>query len=531
MQKPILIPIGLAALSLAWKAYLLSQDAFPFNADEAIVGLMARHMLDGQWPLFFYGQAYMGSLDAALVAGIFALIGSKVIGIRIVQAFLYAGTVFTTVILARRILGTEAAGNTAGLLLVFPTVNVMLYSTVSLGGYGEALLVGNMLLILTLAMIDKPQRIARYALWGVLAGLGFWAFGLTLIYIIPAGILLLRFSIIQAPKKIQSLLLTLMGFVLGSTPWWWWALKNGPALVTQELLGSAIAGASSVNLLEAIGSHVFNLLLFGPTVMLGFRPPWSVHPLAGPLIPIAVILWIAFAANEILDLRRLREWHRGKALLYAVSAMLVLGFVLTPFGGDPSGRYFVPLAIPFAILLAGFLAKLRRRFGDLAWLAALAFVITFNLWGTLQSVNQNPPGLTTQFNQATQIDHSSIDELVAFLAQRGELVGYTNYWVSYPLAFLSEEQVIYVPQLPYHLDFRYTERDDRYSPYADRVAQGSQIAYITTRHPALDAKLRDAFVAAGVTWQERSIGDYQVLFALSDVIRPSDIGLINSTEN
>jgi hypothetical protein len=211
--------------------------------------------------------------------------------------------------------------------------------------------------------------------------------------------------------------------------------------------------------------------------------------------------------------------------------MLVLGFVLTPFGGDPSGRYFVPLAIPFAILLAGFLAKLRRRFGDLAWLAALAFVITFNLWGTLQSVNQNPPGLTTQFNQATQIDHSSIDELVAFLAQRGELVGYTNYWVSYPLAFLSEEQVIYVPQLPYHLDFRYTERDDRYSPYADRVAQGSQIAYITTRHPALDAKLRDAFVAAGVTWQERSIGDYQVLFALSDVIRPSDIGLINSTEN
>jgi hypothetical protein len=36
----------------------------PFNSDEAIVGLMARHMLQGERPLFFYGQAYLGSLDA-----------------------------------------------------------------------------------------------------------------------------------------------------------------------------------------------------------------------------------------------------------------------------------------------------------------------------------------------------------------------------------------------------------------------------------------------------------------------------------
>jgi hypothetical protein len=36
----------------------------PLNSDEAVVGLMARHILDGKRPVFYYGQAYMGSLDA-----------------------------------------------------------------------------------------------------------------------------------------------------------------------------------------------------------------------------------------------------------------------------------------------------------------------------------------------------------------------------------------------------------------------------------------------------------------------------------
>jgi hypothetical protein len=107
-QKSILAPITLAALSIAWKVALLSQGAFPFNADEAIVGLMARHILEENWPIFFYGQAYMGSLDATLVAAVFALTEASVSGIRMVQLLLYGATVYTSVILAKKIFKNSA---------------------------------------------------------------------------------------------------------------------------------------------------------------------------------------------------------------------------------------------------------------------------------------------------------------------------------------------------------------------------------------------------------------------------------------
>ncbi|MCH8338083.1 MAG: hypothetical protein IH858_04430, partial [Chloroflexi bacterium] len=67
--------VAILIFGLALKLMLLASDAFPFNSDEAVVGLMARHILDGAWPAFFYGQAYMGSLDATLVAIGFALFG------------------------------------------------------------------------------------------------------------------------------------------------------------------------------------------------------------------------------------------------------------------------------------------------------------------------------------------------------------------------------------------------------------------------------------------------------------------------
>ena len=60
--------IAILTGSIALKVVLLALDAAPFNADEAVVALMARHILQGERPWFFYGQAYMGSLDAYLVA-------------------------------------------------------------------------------------------------------------------------------------------------------------------------------------------------------------------------------------------------------------------------------------------------------------------------------------------------------------------------------------------------------------------------------------------------------------------------------
>ena len=91
--------------------------------------------------------------------------------------------------------------------------------------------------------------------------------------------------------------------------------------------------------------------------------------------------------------------------------------------------------------------------------------------------------------------------------------------------FNSREELIFIPRLPYHLDFRYTERDDRYMPFIEAVEQAQRVAYITTFHPELDAYLRTTFVERGISWTETQVGDYLVFHDLSRLIRPEDMNL------
>ena len=111
----------------------------------------------------------------------------------------------------------------------------------------------------------------------------------------------------------------------------------------------------------------------------------------------------------------------------------------------------------------------------------------------------------------------------------GETSGYSNYWVEYPIAFLSGERLVFSARLPYHEDFRYTARDDRYPPYTQAVAESERAAYITSKHPALDGYLRDQFAALGVSFSEQQIGDYRVFYRLSRKVTPQEIGLGEST--
>jgi hypothetical protein len=514
------------ALALLLRSALLAADVFPFNSDEAVVGLMARHILAGQWPIFFYGQAYLGSLDAALVAVAFRVLGESVLVIRVVQSVLFLATILTTMVLTREMGFPLLVCALAGVLIAVPAVGVTLYTTVSLGGYGEALLLGNLILLSTLRLIRGQASLWGYALWGALAGFGLWVFGLTLVYTIPAAILLILADARRLPRVevLRRAAVAAAGVVLGAMPMVIWAASHGTRSLFDELLGSAIAGASSAELPRAVAAHLSNLALFAPTVVLGVRPPWSVAPLGMPLAPIAAVVWVALI---VIGLRR-KSWTEGviagRSLLLGLALTLVAGFVFTPFGADPSGRYFLPLAVPLAIFAAVGAQAACDMTGRWWPLALAALLAAFNLWTNVQAA-VTPPGFTTQFDSSTVFDHGWDDELVAFLQQRGATSGYTTYWVSYPLAFLSQERLVYLPHLPYHSDFRYTARDDRYEPYGAIVAAEPRPSFITARQPWLDLYLRETLQARGISFEEDAIGDYHVFHNLSEPVRPADLGL------
>jgi 4-amino-4-deoxy-L-arabinose transferase-like glycosyltransferase len=516
-EKYWIVAILIALVGLAFKLALIASNAFPFNSDEAIVGLMARHILNGEWPVFFYGQAYMGSLDASLAAVGFALLGEAVWVIRLLQALLYVATILTTAVLGWSIYRNAWVAWVAAALLAVPSVNVTLYTTVSLGGYGEALLIGNLLMLLALQVRRKGKG---FALWGFLAGLGFWAFGLTLIFTIPAGFLVAR----KAWHTKSKLVVAFASFLLGALPWIFEAVRQGFSPFLTELLGGAISGASSGGI-SSVLQHFVNLLLFGPTVVFGLRPPWSAELIALPLAAVALIFWLLVIVYGVTRLKVHDEARAGRWLLFGVMVTLLAGFLLTPFGADPSGRYFLPLAVPMA-LMAGelFTALLMPRVGRWAF-AALGLVLIFNLWGIVQTAGQNPPGITTQFDPIAQVDHSYLPELIEFLDAEGESTGYTNYWVAYPLAFLSDERLIFTPRLPYHQDFRYTDRDDRYAPFGEVVTQSPTRAFITTNFAELNQILGESLDQHKIEFEVTEIGPYTVFHGLSEVIDPNQLGV------
>jgi 4-amino-4-deoxy-L-arabinose transferase-like glycosyltransferase len=518
------------------KTSLLIANVIPFNADEAVVGLMAKHIMQGKFPIFFYGQAYMGSLDAWLIAGGFLIFGQQVWVIRLVQMLIYLGVIVTTALIAKAISGNGRVGVIAAWLMAIPTINVTLYTTASLGGYGEALLIGNLILLLSLRIATSgfDHRFWNWLILGFFYGLGFWAFGYTLVYAIPS-IIWLIWQVIVAYKSCQinrSILLDIakiisglvVGCVLGSAPLLFFAYYHGFNRLFSELQGGAIAGVERLSYLAQVGQHLWSLLVLGSTVIFGIRPPWEVRWLVLPLLPFAMVFWLGALWFGIHISIKDRPLKPGRFLLVGVVMCVLLGFVMTSFGADPSGRYFIVLMMPMAIMAGEMCIWLEEKIRRWS-LALVGLILIFNGIATIQCATQFPPGITTQFYKISQIDHRYNQALIQFLEMHDEKYGYTNYWVSYPLAFLSEEKLVFTPRLPYHADFRYTQRDDRYIPYDQLVEKADRAAYITTNHPALEQYLRDAFSGMNVAWQEADIGDYHIFYDLSQKVTPEQIDL------
>jgi hypothetical protein len=315
-----------------------------------------------------------------------------------------------------------------------------------------------------------------------------------------------------------------IGGLIGSAPWWLYAFRNGLSQLIWELRGGAIAGVEGASWALRSVHHFASLVLLGSSVTFGLRPPWEVQWLVLPLLPLVLIFWLAVMMWIFKSIQLAAPFQARKMILAGVLLVLALGFIFSPFGADPSGRYFTPAAVPLALFAAEMVVEWRKRWGRWAYLM-VALIVGYNLGGTIQSAWRSPTGITTQFYAPAQIDHRYDPALIEFLLEKNETRGYSNYWVSYPLAFLSKEKLLFVPRLPYHPDFRYTERDDRFAPYTQIVDGSQSVAYITTHHPALDMHLREQFAQNGVSWQEAEIGDYRVFYQLSKPIRPLMMGL------
>ncbi len=507
-------------------------DAFPFNSDEAIVGLMGKHIIDGERPIFFYGQSYMGSLDAYFVAISFLIFGEKVIAIRLVQLILFYLTIVNIYFYVIIAFQNKKAAFFSALFLIFAPVNMVLYSTVSLGGYTEALLIGSIVMLLSIKYLQtcednlfkKNKKIIYLLIIGFITGLGLWVNPISLTITLPMLFLVFindRYISIKFLEILKKYLLVFSGFLIGSFFWWYQIVINNKLSFLTELIGSAVS-VEQGSYLQIVYQHVISFLLFAPTVILGIRPPWDTFVIGKYLFPVILLFWILVIAF-LLSIRKRNSATENRVFLSLLGIPLLVfaGFVFTSFGTDPSGRYFLPIYLPLAIWAGFAMSKFNRPM--ILYILGF-FVIYYHVFGVI-SLAKKAPFLTTQFYEPAQVNQLQMKELISFLEKNDEKYGFSNYWVSYPLAFLTDEKIISLPLLPYHSDMTYTFRDNRILSYNEELKFQNKYFFITTNNSELDKFLVDRFSANEINYQYEVIGDFHIFYQLDQPVNPEKLGL------
>ena len=511
-------------IALLGRVLLLASGAVSFHSDEAVVALMARHILEGERPVFFYGQAYMGSLDSWLVAIGFRLLGESVLTIRVVQALLYLGVVASSFYAAWRLSGRALVAIVTALSLAVPPVLLAVYTTATLGGYNETLLFGNLLLALGYDVSHEQRRSWwRWLLMGLIGGLGWWTNGLVVAFAAPVALLV--FWRILRPvggetrplvQRAAPLLLALAGFLVGSAPWWAFNFQHDFAALS-FYDGRVPEGGFAGNNVPSLpfDQRLLGVFFLGLPTLIGLRFPWEPSFFA----PFVGALLVFIYGLALFRVARRTPAADGAAPLKPDAPALVLGmvglftliFFVSKFSIDPTGRYFLPLAVPFGIALGVLLTTIRLPLRQAWQVGLLALVLGYYAAGQVTAARVEP-GLTTQFNLDSHIPNSHDEELIAFLDEHELYAGYTTYWVAFRLAFLSDERFQYSSALPYKPTLAYTESDERFPPYKAAADAEPNPAYITAKVVEVQERLEAIFAEQALTYDRAEVGPYTIYY-------------------
>lgn len=402
MMRQRLWPMAVAVLVVAGvvlRVVFLRGRWGTLDSDEAIVGLMARSFLDGDWRAFYWGQHYGGTQETALVA----LAGGSTAALKLVPAALSGVVALLTWRVGRRMFDDRLA-QAAGLLCWVAPGSYVWWSIKGRGFYWVSLVLGLALVLAAQRLVAGPTgRFARRWPWldgaalGLAAGLGFWATPNILYFAVPATIWLL----VRRPASLRWLAIAVPAFVVGALPWLWHNVENGWVSLERP------DQAQHLGYLAGMGRLLWRSL---PMAM-NLRHPISERWLVEDVAPIVYV-----TIGVLLVVATVRRRDRPVLVLLA---LLIFPFLYAWFPGAwfvGEGRYVV-FVVPFLALA---LAWLIRNPPAVVALAMVSAVLSF--------VVVEPMGPERPRHLATDL---------AALRAAGVDTAWGDYWIAYRIGYTS----------------------------------------------------------------------------------------------
>ena len=325
-----------------------STFALPVSNDDAILLLMARHVLRGELGTILWNQPYNGALDAYLLAPGMAL-GSHHTVYRLYQLVCALLLVLLVGLLAHRV-GGSAAGWTAALLAASGTPYMALMTTTGPPpNFLMPLVTGFPLLLPLRALDEKAPAASRGALVGagLVAGLAVWNSSLA----IPACVGMAAGLLAAGLRpRVPPLVASAVGFSLGVTP-----------LLVARLIGASGAAvttaASAVTALRPRWQWASGLSDLGHALvgLLGLQVPLVVD--GAPRVTLPSVLVVVLAAGLLVAVLAGALSRRSLPLL-GWAAALCGAFALSRRTGPDELRYLYGVNAPLLALAGIGIARL-----------------------------------------------------------------------------------------------------------------------------------------------------------------------------
>jgi hypothetical protein len=496
------------------------------DSDEGTMGLMALHIAGrGDFPFFFYGQTYMGALQAYLGAVFFTLFGSSVFTLRLGLLLLF--TLFlVTMYLLLRLLYTPPFALVALALLDLGGPELLKPQLLGLGGYPETLLFGALGLLLATwlalgARADarrQPRwlRLAAYAGFGLTLGLGWWSDPLVLPFIVAAALLLGVFC--YRDLRWGGLAIVALGLVVGLLPQITYTIQHtadtGPTAVAAfqpqgvgtlaqlpASLAAQLFGATLINFPDIAGpgwlcavstDHGGMPLAWHDAGVLGcagLRVGWSIGALTLGVIAAVASLRAVRALRTATSTGAGVHWvwslaeyhtvvtHAGRLALLLGGGLATVMYSISPSAIPPGHtRYLIGMLIALpAMIYPLWFAGIERwsgfRASHRSWMRRISVswvclgLIFLALGGGVVSTYVLAPAARAQYGA----DQS----LIRDLDRLGVRHMYTDYWTCYKVAFLTRERMTCDV-----LNKSLGQGNNRYVPYVAEVQADPRAAYV-----------------------------------------------------
>jgi hypothetical protein len=516
MKEWLIVGLFMAA-GLALRLDFLLAGNFIIDADEAIVGLMAKHIAEGKpIPVFYYGQHYMGSFEPLLVSLLFRIFGISNLCLKSVPLAFSLMLIPLMYALGRELLGTYA-GRAAALLTAIPPATLVVWSAKARGGFIELVFIGALAMLLCVRWLkQKDAPLSGVILMGLVLGFGWWVNNQIAFFMLAIGIAVLSrllflpaFGIVEKFFLIlYSLLAGGAAFLIGGLPFWIYNIQHH----------FASFGMFQRSSKTDIAEHVQGFFSTSLPIIFGAKRFWeaeNIFPgstvLAYSMYSLALFIVLVFQRKNLLNLLRLKVNANDPLLLFP---LFLVGtgaiFCISSFGHlVQAPRYLLPAYVGLFILTAAALHYLRSTVRTAAPLLLCGF-LGFHLASSYAGGRALPgEPIVYQWDRVAK-NHS---ELIHWLHEHHYSWVRTNYWIGYRLAFETEEALRFlVFQEPHQT------RIESYRTEGKQAGPESMpLVLVHSQTPMVET----ALTALGYTFAATQLSGYDVLYE----IQPSQSGL------